>query len=108
MMQPTDETLVKLAQAGDKTTFGHLVDRYQAKAMSIALRIVADESSAQDLAQEAMLRVLGHRYLGTEHLLLGIVREDGSAAATILRELGLNLGQVRPQILEFFIQSKRK
>lgn len=53
-------------------------------------------------------RVLGHRYLGTEHLLLGIVREDKSTAARLLRELGLNLNQVRPQIIEFFIQQMRR
>jgi len=38
---------------------------------------------------------LGHRYIGTEHLLLGILREEKSPAAQILYQRGLCINQVR-------------
>ncbi len=42
---------------------------------------------------------LQHRYIGTEHLLLGILREEKSPAATILYERGLRLSQIREDLL---------
>ncbi len=44
---------------------------------------------------------LGHRYIGTEHLLLGILREEKSPAARILHERGLRLSRVREDIEAF-------
>src|SRR5215468_9421999 len=41
---------------------------------------------------------LGHRHIGTEHLLLGILREDKSSAAEILYERGLRLNQIRDDL----------
>lgn len=41
---------------------------------------------------------LHHRYIGTEHLLLGLLREDRSLAAEILYERGLRLNPVREEI----------
>ncbi|MDH5506116.1 MAG: ATP-dependent Clp protease ATP-binding subunit [Anaerolineae bacterium] len=35
-----------------------------------------------------------HNYIGTEHLLLGLIREDGGVAARVLRELGLEVKRV--------------
>ncbi len=43
---------------------------------------------------------LGHNYIGTEHLLLGIVREGEGVAATVLVRLGAEPGQVRSGVLE--------
>ncbi|MBC7812840.1 MAG: Clp protease N-terminal domain-containing protein, partial [Burkholderiales bacterium] len=40
-------------------------------------------------------RLMGHDYVGTEHLLLGILRQNDSTAANILRRLGLDLERVR-------------
>jgi ATP-dependent Clp protease ATP-binding subunit ClpC len=45
------------------------------------------------LAQEEAER-LQHSYIGTEHLLLGLMREEGGVAGRVLRELGLDLKQV--------------
>ena len=45
------------------------------------------------LAQEEALR-LNHNYIGTEHLLLGLVREENGVAVKVLRELGVEPGQV--------------
>jgi ATP-dependent Clp protease ATP-binding subunit ClpC len=39
---------------------------------------------------------LHHDYLGTEHLLLGVVREGEGVAATVLRELAIPAGRTRP------------
>ena len=43
---------------------------------------------------------LGHSYIGTEHLLLGLVREGEGAAATVLVSLGADLGRVRQQVIK--------
>src|ERR671935_520357 len=45
-------------------------------------------------------RKLGHSYVGTEHLLLGIVREGGSIGAGVLQSLGVTLDQVRERVIE--------
>jgi ATP-dependent Clp protease ATP-binding subunit ClpC len=52
----------------------------------------------QHAAEEAD-RLL-HNYVGTEHLLLGILREEGSVAAAILSEKGMRLGSVREDIVQ--------
>ena len=41
---------------------------------------------------------LGHAYTGTEHLLLGLLREEGCTGAKALQALGLDLGQVRMEV----------
>lgn len=43
-------------------------------------------------------RRLGHRYIGTEHLLAALVREGEGIAAGVLESLGVNLERVREQI----------
>jgi len=44
-------------------------------------------------------RNLNHNYVGTEHLLLGLIREGEGVAAQVLMNLGLKLGEVREVIL---------
>ncbi|MGR3218308.1 MAG: ATP-dependent Clp protease ATP-binding subunit [Candidatus Anammoxibacter sp.] len=44
-------------------------------------------------------RVLGHNYIGTEHLLLGLIREQEGVAAQVLLNLGLKLDRVREEII---------
>lgn len=46
-------------------------------------------------------RKLGHNYVGTEHLLLGLLREETSVAAQVLMNLGLRLQDVRNEIRVF-------
>ncbi len=43
-------------------------------------------------------RSLGHNYIGTEHLLLGLIREGEGVAAQILTNLGANLAKVREEV----------
>ena len=52
-----------------------------------------------ELCQEAA-KELGHGYIGTEHLLLGLIREEQGVAASVLRDLGLQLDDVRTEVLE--------
>jgi ATP-dependent Clp protease ATP-binding subunit ClpA len=46
------------------------------------------------LAQDEAIR-FNHNYLGTEHLLMGLVREGGGVAARVLDSLGVDLSQLR-------------
>jgi ATP-dependent Clp protease ATP-binding subunit ClpC len=43
---------------------------------------------------------LGHNYIGTEHLLLGLLREGEGVAAQVLVSLGIDLGLVRQRVFE--------
>ena len=43
---------------------------------------------------------LGHNYVGTEHLLLGLIRENDGVAAHVLLDMGLRLDEVREAVLE--------
>ncbi len=45
-------------------------------------------------------RRLGHHYIGTEHLLLGLVREGEGIAAGVLESVGINLDRVRVQTIQ--------
>lgn len=45
------------------------------------------------------VRDLGHNYIGTEHLLLGLVRDPGSVGSVALQGLGVNLHEVRNEVL---------
>ena len=44
---------------------------------------------------------LGHNYIGTEHLLLALLREQEGIAAHVLRALGVRLDEVREEVIEF-------
>jgi ATP-dependent Clp protease ATP-binding subunit ClpC len=44
-------------------------------------------------------RQLGHNYIGTEHLLLGLIREGEGVAARVLENLGIDLSKVRSQTI---------
>jgi len=43
---------------------------------------------------------LGHKYVGTEHLLLGLLREEEGKAAEVLTSLGVKLDDVRREVME--------
>jgi RNA polymerase sigma-70 factor, ECF subfamily len=57
----TDEQLIGRVRSGDTRLFGELVRRYQDPVFAMALRLVGSERDAEDVAQEAFLRV--HRGL---------------------------------------------
>jgi ATP-dependent Clp protease ATP-binding subunit ClpC len=43
---------------------------------------------------------LGHNYIGTEHILLGLIREGEGVAAQVLQKLGADLSRVRQQVIQ--------
>ena len=45
-------------------------------------------------------RKLGHNYIGTEHILLGLIREGEGIAARVLSNLGVSLSKARQQVLQ--------
>jgi ATP-dependent Clp protease ATP-binding subunit ClpC len=46
-------------------------------------------------------RQLGHNYIGTEHLLLGLIREGEGVASRVLENLGVDSSKLRSQIIQF-------
>src|SRR6266446_1441247 len=76
----------KLVQSGpDMVTMGKLPQTPRAK------KVI--EYSMEEA------RNLGHNYVGTEHILLGLLREQEGVAAQVLANLRLNLEDVRRQVL---------
>ena len=76
----------KLVKAGpDMVTMGKLPQTPRAK------KVV--EYSIEEA------RNLNHNYVGTEHILLGLLREQDGVAAQVLMNLGLNLEEVREEVL---------
>jgi len=43
---------------------------------------------------------IGHNYIGTEHILLGLINEEGSLAAKLLEEMGVDFDELRDSVLE--------
>lgn len=58
------------------------------------------------LAQEEARR-LKHEYVGTEHLLLGLIRDDGGVAVAVLRNLSIDLDRVR-EVVEGVLKPGRR
>jgi ATP-dependent Clp protease ATP-binding subunit ClpC len=58
------------------------------------------------LAQEEA-RLLNHNYIGTEHILLGLIHEGEGVAARALEGLGINLESVRSQVVEIIGQGSQ-
>jgi ATP-dependent Clp protease ATP-binding subunit ClpA len=86
--------LDKVTQMGpDSAMKGSLPQSLQAKK---ALEYSIDEA-----------RLLGHNYVGTEHLLLGLLRDDKSVASQVLINHGLHLGQVRKGIVNLIGPSEQ-
>jgi hypothetical protein len=61
---------------------------------------LTDESRQVLVAALEEARLLDHRFIGTEHILLGLIRADGSIAAQVLAELGAELPAVRERVAE--------
>lgn len=56
---PTDESLMQATSRGDMAAFEQLVTRHQAGAWRIAMHYTGDAVEAEDLVQDAFLRILG-------------------------------------------------
>ena len=53
-------------------------------------------------------RQMGHSYIGTEHLLLGILREGEGVAAKVLDSFSVNIERTRVEVTRFFSQSSAR
>lgn len=76
----------KMIGKGSASTRGEIGFTPRAKKVMIELAI-----------EEA--RLLGHNYVGTEHILLGLIREGEGVAAQVLQNLGAELERVRNQVI---------
>ena len=72
-------------------------------ATSVEIPFSAETKRALGFAAEEADRLL-HNYIGTEHLLLGLLREERSVAASILIEKGMRLDTVREDIVQLVNQ----
>lgn len=70
---------------------------------------IAKAKKALELTLREALR-FGHNYVGTEHLLLGLIAEDTGLAAEVMRDQGLTDDRVRPElerILEEIVAARK-
>ncbi|MEK4563198.1 ATP-dependent protease ATP-binding subunit ClpC [Alkalihalobacillus sp. FSL R5-0424] len=81
-LQKEVETLIGKGQEGSKTK------HYTPRAKKV-IELSMDEA-----------RKLGHSYVGTEHILLGLIREGEGVAARVLNNLGVSLNKARQQVLQ--------
>ena len=78
--------VVAMIGRGDTTQEGQIFFTARAKkVLELALRSALD---------------LGHNYIGTEHILLGLIREGTGVAAQVLSKLGANSERVQDQVAE--------
>jgi ATP-dependent Clp protease ATP-binding subunit ClpC len=70
------------------------------------IRFTAQAKDVLPLAQQES-RDLGHYYIGTEHLLLGLIREGDSVAARVLSGLGADLDRTREQVIRLLDEYRR-
>jgi ATP-dependent Clp protease ATP-binding subunit ClpC len=66
---------------------------------SVDIPLSAESKRVLSFASEEAERML-HNYIGTEHILLGLMREEKSVAASILGEKGMRLAAVREDIIQ--------
>ncbi len=53
-------------------------------------------------------RALGHNYIGTEHILLGLIRAGDGVAAQLLTGLGADLNGTREQVIRLLDEYRRE
>src|SRR5947209_5108772 len=66
-------------------------------------RLTEGARKAMQLANRVAQR-FNHEYIGTEHILLGLIDEGGAGAAQVLKNLGMDLGKIRLEV-EKIVQS---
>jgi ATP-dependent Clp protease ATP-binding subunit ClpC len=69
------------------------------ESLGISLHVVRQEVE-QIIGRGREALQLGHNYIGTEHILLGLIREADGVAAQVLVKLGADLNRVRPRVIE--------
>jgi ATP-dependent Clp protease ATP-binding subunit ClpC len=79
---------------GEQAPSGHIPFTAQAKDL---LRLALEES-----------RDLGHTYVGTEHILLGLIHQGDGVAARVLTGLGADLNGAREQVIRILDEHRRE
>ena len=80
------EMVLEMVGQGDNPPTGHIpFTPHAKKVLEMSLREALE---------------MGHRYIGTEHILLGLVREGEGVAAQVLRKQGVGLKPVRAKVAE--------
>lgn len=79
------EEVVKIIGIGDQPFLGEVPFTPRAKRV---LELATDEA-----------RQLGHNYVGTEHILLGLIREGEGVAAQVLKNMGADMENARKQVM---------
>ena len=74
---------------GRGTASGHGEIGFTPRAKKVVMELSFDEA-----------RLLGHNYIGTEHILLGLIREGEGVAARVLENLGADLDKVRKTVIQ--------
>ncbi len=85
-LEAVREQLEQIIGRGEQAPSGHIPFTPRAKTVL--------ELSLRESQQ------LGHNYIGTEHLLLGLIREGEGVAAQVLVRLGADLNRVRQQVIQ--------
>lgn len=87
---PDDEELVALAQHGDRTAFGKLVERHGLEIYQLAFRLTRDREMAADVAQETWIRAWKglHSFRGEAAFTTWIYRITVNTAASARRKHG--------------------
>jgi ATP-dependent Clp protease ATP-binding subunit ClpA len=67
--------------------------------VSVGRRAQTTETKAVIAAAIEEARKFGHRYIGTEHLVLGLLAQDDAIPSKVLREEGVEIGQLREKTL---------
>lgn len=67
--------------------------------VSVEMPLTSGAKRALELSLE-QARELGHDYIGTEHLLLGLVKEKEDVGAKVLENLGVDLSVIKPQVIK--------
>jgi ATP-dependent Clp protease ATP-binding subunit ClpC len=48
------------------------------------------------------VKLFSHQYIGTEHIFLGLIKEDGSTGAEVLKNLGVDIDNILPEVEQLF------
>jgi ATP-dependent Clp protease ATP-binding subunit ClpA len=82
-----------------RTEIERQIIRHERISTAVEMPLTNDCKMALNLAAEESER-LAHRHIGTEHLLLGMLRVEGSLAAKLLRKRGLNPEAIREELVK--------
>jgi len=82
---------------------GHIASRGRIST-SVEVPLALESKKILNLAAEEADR-LGHRHIGTEHILLGLLRVEGSLAGKILQARGVRVATLREQVAKVSVES---